>query len=250
MKLIILGSGTTVPSLSRNAAGYYIQIASQECLIDCGSGVLVQLERVGKSYQTLDKVFITHTHPDHIGDLIRLIQALKFTPGFQRKKTLTLFGPKGFPAFFANHVVPLVGKPGQFSIEVNEVDEALEFTGFRVLTSPTVHSEALNSVAYRFEEKGKSTVLSGDCDYDDGIIRLAHAADLMVIDCSFPDALKVKGHLAASECGQVARKANVKQLILSHLYPVPPAEDKRLAECRAVFSGPVRLAEDFLVIEI
>ena len=250
MKLIILGSGTTVPSLSRDAAGYYLQIASQECLIDCGSGVLVQLERVGKSYQTLDKIFITHTHPDHIGDLIRLIQALKFTPGFQRKKALTLYGPTGFAAFFANHVTPLVGNPGPFSIEVNEVEGVLEFSGFRVLTTPTVHSESLNSVAYRFEENDRSAVLSGDCDYDDGMIRLAHGADLLVIDCSFPDAWKVKGHLAASECGQVARQANVKQLVLSHLYPVPPAEDKRLAECRAAFSGPVRLAEDCLVIEI
>ena len=68
MQLIVLGSGTTVPSALRNAAGYYLAVHNQEFLIDCGSGVLVQLERTGKSYRTLDAVFITHTHPDHIGD--------------------------------------------------------------------------------------------------------------------------------------------------------------------------------------
>ncbi len=250
MKVIVLGSGTTVPSALRSAPGYSLQRNGQEFLIDCGSGALVQLERAGRSYRTIDGVFVTHTHPDHIGDLIRLIHALKFTPGFQREKALRLFGPEGFLAFFEAHVVPLVGKPGRFPIQVAEVDATFELSGMGVRTVPTVHSAILNSVSYRFEDGHRSVVFSGDCDYDRGIVELSRDTDLLVLDCSFPDALKVPGHLSASECGNVAKEANVKRLLLSHLYPVAREQDARLEQCRSVFSGDVRLAEDLMELEV
>jgi ribonuclease BN (tRNA processing enzyme) len=250
MRVIVLGSGTTVPSSLRSAPGYYLECNGQEFLIDCGSGALVQLARAGRSYRTIDGVFVTHTHPDHIGDLIRLIHALKFTPGFQREQALRLFGPAGFPAFFETHVVPLVGKPGHFSVEVTEVEATFELSGMGVRTAPTVHAASLNSVSYRFEDGHRSVVFSGDCDYDRGIVELSRDTDLLVLDCSFPDALKMRGHLSASECGKVAKQANVKRLLLSHLYPVPRDQDQRLEQCRSIFDGDVRLAEDLMEIEV
>ena len=69
MKLIVLGSGTCVPSLKRNAPGYYIEAEDYRILVDCGSGTLLQLERAGRNYKDLDAVFITHRHPDHFADL-------------------------------------------------------------------------------------------------------------------------------------------------------------------------------------
>jgi len=54
MKVTILGSGTGIPSLQRNAAGYLLEVGGLECLIDCGSGTLLRLERVQKSQRTLD----------------------------------------------------------------------------------------------------------------------------------------------------------------------------------------------------
>ncbi len=58
------------------------------------------------------------------------------------------------------------------------------------------------------------------------------------------------GHCSASECGQLAKQANVKQLVLSHLYPIVGREDTRLAECREIFSGSVTLAEDLMEFQI
>ena len=46
MRLVVLGSGTCVPSLERNAPGYLLEAGSKKLLIDCGSGTLLQLERV------------------------------------------------------------------------------------------------------------------------------------------------------------------------------------------------------------
>ncbi len=244
MKLIVLGSGTGVPSLKRNAPGYHVRARDQEFLVDCGSGTLLQLERAGLTYLTLDAVFITHSHPDHIGDLIPLIHALKVTPGVRREKPLTIFGPAGFMEFYTECISPVVTTPKHFTVELSEVEGEFDFAGVRCRTAPTVHSDRLNSIAYRFEVGDKALVMSGDCDYDTGIVELSRAADLLVLDCSCPDALKFPGHLSGSECGRVAREAGVKRLLLSHLYPVVGADDTRLEECSVMFQGDVQLAED------
>jgi ribonuclease BN (tRNA processing enzyme) len=227
-----------------------LEAAGQELLIDCGSGTLLQLARAGKSYRSVDAVLVTHTHPDHIGDLMALIHALKVTPGFRREKPLRFFGPPGFLAFYERSVAPVARKPKNFDVQVTEVGAVFDLSGLRISTTPTVHSNYLNSVAYRFEMAGKSLVVSGDCDYDAGIIQHARDADVLVLDCSFPDALKVTGHLSAGQCGQVAAMANVHRLVLSHLYPVVVDQDSRIVEARAVFKGNIRLAEDLMNIEL
>ncbi len=250
MKLIVLGSGTGVPSLERNAPGYYLHALGQECLVDCGSGILLQLERAGKSYSRLHAVFVTHTHPDHIGDLVPLIHALKLIPDFRREKPLHLFGPAGFEGFVHDQVLTVATRPKHFPVKVHEVAGDFEFAGMRCLATPTVHSETLNSIAYRFQAQDKVLVLSGDCDYDTNIVRHSSHADLLVLDCSTPDALKHPGHCSAGECGRIAAQAEVRRLLLTHLYPVVGVEDTRLEEARQRFSGEVRLARDLMEVDL
>jgi ribonuclease BN (tRNA processing enzyme) len=85
MKVTILGSGTGIPSTERCSAGYLLHTAKQHYLIDCGTGILRQLEHDGIGFNGLDAIFITHTHSDHIGDLTALVHALKL-PSLQREK--------------------------------------------------------------------------------------------------------------------------------------------------------------------
>jgi ribonuclease BN (tRNA processing enzyme) len=249
VKLTILGSGTGVPSLDRSSPAYLLQAGELRCLVDCGSGTLHQLLRAGASCDVIDAVFVTHTHPDHIGDLVPLIHALKLTLGLPRRKPLHLFGPPGFEAFYAQCVASVATPPRHFPVEVREVGTGLEFAGLRIATAPTVHSDRMNSIAYRFEQGGRALVLSGDCDYDAGIVALAKEADTLVIDCSFPDDLKLQGHLSAGECGRIAREAGVCRLVLSHLYPVEGSRDTRLAEARAACECAVCLAQDLMELE-
>ncbi len=249
MKLIVLGSGTCVPSLKRNAPGYYLQAGDTEILVDCGSGILLQLERAGKSYKDIDALFITHIHPDHISDLMPLIHALLATPKFKRYKDLFLVGPKGFKSFYEKNIASIMGKPETFSIRVIEIggeskNSQMDFAPFKVLSAKTIHSE--HSIAYRIEQGNKSVVITGDADYDRGIIELSKNADLLIIDCSFPDSMKATGHMSAKECGLVAKNARVKKLLLSHLYPVDTPDADRLEECKEVFDGHVSLAEDLM----
>lgn len=248
MKLIILGSGTCVPSLKRSAPGYYLEAESRKILIDCGSGTLLQLEKLGKSYKDIDAVFITHPHPDHIAGLMPLIHALLATPLFKREKTLSLIGPKGFKEFYQKSIASIMGRPKTFSIQIIEIENKMDYPPFHVLAAKTIHSE--NSIAFRFEYKNKSIVFTGDADYDNGIIELSKNSDILIADCSFPESMKVSGHMTPQECGLVAKKAGVKKLVLSHLHTLPFPDECRLEECRQVFKGDVILAEDFLETDL
>lgn len=248
MRLVVLGSGTCVPSLKRNAPGYYLKVFNKEILIDCGSGTLLQLEKAGKSYKSIDAVFITHTHPDHISDLIPLIQALIATPGFKREKDILIVGPNGLKGFYERYIASYVRRPKTFQCDVVEIKDKLDLDHLFIFSVKTIHSE--ESIAYRFEAEGKSIVITGDCDFDQNLIKFSQNADLLVIECSFPDSLKVKGHLTSRECGLIARSAQVKTLLLSHIYPTMYPDNVRLMECKRVFTGDVRLAEDLLEIDI
>lgn len=117
-----------------------------------------------------------------------------------------------------------------------------------VKTCATVHSERFASLAYRFDEGGKSIVFSGDCDFDAKIIKLANLADLFICDCSTLAAGKFPGHLSAVEVGEIASQAQVKHLVPTHLYPISGPESLRTSECAKHYSGPITMAEDFLEI--
>jgi ribonuclease BN (tRNA processing enzyme) len=248
MKLIVLGSGTCVPSLKRNAPGYFLEAEGRNVIVDCGSGTLLQLKKAGKSYKYIDAVFITHRHPDHFADLMPLIHALLATPKFTREKDLFIITPEGFSKYYNDAIAPIFGKLRSFSVQIIEIQDKLEFEPFHVFTAKTIHSR--DSIAYRFEQDGKSIVFTGDADYDQGLIELSKNADLLIADCSFPDTMKARGHLSSKECGLVAQKAGVKKLMLSHIYPADISDSDRIKESKEAFDGNILMAEDLMEIVI
>ena len=53
----------------------------------------------------------------------------------------------------------------------------------------------------------------------------------------------------AEECGQVAKKANVKKLVLSHLYETADRSNV-VAQARRFFSGKIVKGKDLLTLEV
>jgi ribonuclease BN (tRNA processing enzyme) len=179
MKLIVLGSGTCVPSVERNAPGYYLEIAGKHILVDCGSGTVRQVERAGRSFKDIDFVFISHTHPDHVADLLPFLHALLSAPRYSREKDLLIAGPEGMRYYYDRCVSPLIRESENFRIEVREIEGEIDLGDFQVARVKTLHS--FNSIAYRFTRGEKSIVLTGDCDVDEGIVTLSRGADLLVM---------------------------------------------------------------------
>ncbi len=242
MRLTVLGSGTAVPSLRRSSPAYHLVIGGKNVLVDCGAGTLHRLEKAGLSYKDVDMVMITHFHTDHFGELFAFLWALHWTPGFVRKKRLLLLGPKGLRSFYERHVVPLSGmRNATFPVEVVEVTRVKRFQAFTIEPYRTPHTK--ESLAYKFREAGRSLVISGDTDYDPGFARFAAGADLLILECSFPNSQKKKGHLVPRECAAIAKSAGVRRLVLSHLYPT--GRERRLVETKRLFPNTV-LAKDLM----
>jgi len=247
--LTVLGSGTAVPSLERCSSGYLLRTPGFAALVDCGNGVLRQLLRTRQPYAELDAVFITHTHADHVADLVPLLHALNLLDP-PRTLPLHLFGPPGIVDFVERCVLPVSSSPTSYDVRIAEVEASSHFCDATVITSPTVHTRSTASVAYRFEVCGHVIVLSGDADTDPSLARLAYGADLLILDCSFPNALKTAGHLCAGECGRLAHMAQVHTVVLSHLYPTSVPDAVRVEECREHFAGEIILAEDLLELSL
>ncbi len=251
MKFTILGSGTGVPRLERGAPGYFLEFGHFTALLDAGPGTLQRLLKAGGDYRKLNAFFLTHTHPDHVSDFIPLLFALKYTPDFQRKAPLTVFGPPGLQDFL-NQAVLLFGKWIEnlpFELRLVETKEG-SFSLGELSIQMAAMAHSVPTVGYRFTDSSRhSAVFSGDTDVTPTLIELAGGSDWLVIECSFPDDQKVAGHLTPSEAGQIAAQAGVKKVILTHLYPPCDVIDPR-PSVRAHFHGQVLVARDGMVIEL
>ncbi len=250
MQLIILGSGVGVPRSKRSAPGLCVKVKNQPILFDSGSGTAYQLPKAGINYHRIDRIFYSHVaHPDHINDLSAIVFAKKYDyPG--RKDSLTITGPKGIKRFYENleRLFPTIKNP-PFSVTILEVDTSqIEFNGIVVESKPLYHGD-VESVGYRLEFEGKSIVYSGDTDYCHNLVELARDTDLLVIECSFPDGFKVKGHLTPSLAGRVAQEAGARRVVLTHLYPLCDRYDI-LGQTQKIYQGEVIVAEDLMKIDV
>ena len=80
-------------------------------------------------------------------------------------------------------------------------------------------------------------VFTGDTNWHDGLIEMCRDADLLLADSAFFHAewSAEKPHLSARLCGQLARKAGAKALLLTHF---PPGKDVRALEMEAQAEFP------------
>lgn len=257
MELIILGSGTGVPSLRRGSPAALIKAGDQSILLDSGSGTLGRMLQAGVTYKEVDAVLYSHIHPDHCADLVPLIFACKYQEDPRTKDLLIIGGSRrlpfgqGFRAYFEElrRVHGSWIEPETFRIHIREVvADEVKRGDLRVTALPLEH--APESVGYRIASpQGRTVVYAGDTDYCPNIVELARGADLLLLECSFPEGKKVNGHLTPSLAGRIAQEAECKRLVLTHLYPPCDQSDIR-GDCQNVFDGEVLLAEDMMRIAI
>lgn len=253
MELTILGSGCGIPTLNKSAPGHLIMIENEPLLFDSGSGTLARLLHVGISYKQLNHVFYTHTHSDHTADLIPLLQALRTTPGYTRENDINLYGPKGF-SDFTRIMAEIFGSwllvPG-FPLKVRDLGkDRLQFDSWSVATMPMQHSRS--AIGYRVETNdGRSVVYSGDTDLCPQIIELASQANVLILECSFPDNQKMAGHLTPSDAAIIAAEADCQHLVLTHLYPPFDVIEAEInSKVHKIFKGKISIAQDFMKIKI
>ncbi len=122
--------------------------------------------------------------------------------------------------------------------------EIVEFNG-RIIKPEMVLGERI---------KGRKIVYTGDTAPIAKTIEIARDADILIHDSSFTSELenwaKETKHSTARAAGEIAKKARVKELILTHIsarYSKNP--EKIIEDAKSVFEN-VKVAEDFMVVEL
>jgi len=222
-------------------------------LFDSGAGTMRRLLEAGVEIFEVSFIFYSHFHPDHTGELVPFLFSNKYPDGSRRKKPLTLLAGNGLLKFYENlklvygHWIELDSDLLKIIELDNTNHDMRQFDDFKVESIPVEHNP--ESIAYRITgPDGQSVVYSGDTDFSDNLVMLSKDADLLICESALPDELKVKGHLTPSLAGEIAKRANVRKLVLTHFYPECDQVDVE-KECRKTYSGPLVLAEDLMEIE-
>ncbi len=249
-ELIILGSGTGVPSLKRGAPGVAILTERSCALIDSGPGTLRRMLEVELTYHDIDLLLYTHTHPDHVSDLVPFLFATKYSE-HPRDKDLMCIGGPGFKRYF-ERIKKAYGSwilPQAYQLRIKELRKrSVIFRDLRISGKPMAH--LAESVGYRIDFKdGKSLAISGDTDYCKNVVDLGSEVDLLVLEASFPNDQKVEGHLTPSLAGRIASESRCKKLLLLHFYPACDQTDI-FEEVRKTYWGEIILGEDLMRIPI
>lgn len=261
MKLTIIGSGTAIIKKERRAPSFLLETNGQKLLFDCGWGCLEGLLEQGIDINEIDQIFISHSHADHLANLIPLLQSILVTQAFfpnkTRKKDLIVHGYKGFKNDYEIlRKIMFPERTEQYKIEIHEHSGDKEKIGdIEIETKEVNHvPQYFPSVAYRINCEEKSFTYSGDCNYNENIISLAQKSDLLLLDCSIPvESFQKYGsfpnHLSPYEAGEIAKKSEVKTLALFHFYEISTNGEIE-KEIRKNFSGKLVISKDLQQVSL
>ena len=246
MRLTTLGTGTVALTPGRACAGHLVEAGDVRLLLDCGSGVARRLAELALPWPAITHVALTHFHVDHHGDLPTLLFAWRYGILPPRSAPLAIVGPAG-TADLLGRLAAAYGtwilEPG-FPVTVTEIapGEPLPLGGGVSLEALKVPHTA-ESVAYSVTAGARRLVYTGDTGFDPALGAWAGGSDVLLCECSLPEAMAIPEHLTPEQCGALAELARPGRLVLTHLYP--PAEDVNLsAAVAARYSGPLTVARD------
>jgi ribonuclease BN (tRNA processing enzyme) len=281
MKLTLLGTGGPKPDPERQGPALTIQIGNERLLFDAGRGVAVQLRRAGIAPETINPIFITHHHFDHIGGLGDLILAA-WNNG--RVEPLDVFGPRGTAAIVTALIDTIYARDIHFRlveaslsggqlphpktlVRVREIGPGtvIKGDGWDLSAAYVDHGFGLGlsrdiwpCLGYRLEAGKKILAISGDTVDCAGLDKLAQGAGALVMCCYLaasemagPNDDLVAQHILASsdQVGKIAARAGVKKLILTHFREKSAALMRSVAaDVRQDFKGELYLGKDLMEI--
>lgn len=259
MKIQFLGTGTGLPTRERAPSGLLVRLGRTEerpeeadaserpsLLVDCGSGTVSRLAAAGFEPTRLDYIYSTHEHGDHASDLVPFMQAMDLA---RRTADLHWTAPAAMGTLLNGLLQwqPWATPKTYRWIHHPAESEPYCGAGWTVRAARTGHTR--DSVGYRVDSEGRSVVISGDATYTPELVELARGADMVVLECSYPDQLAVSGHLTPASAGRIAMEAGAHHLVLTHFYPVCRM-DEIAAQANRAFTGRLTLAYDGLVLEV
>jgi len=251
MRITVLGCWAPYPRAGGACSGYLVQDGDSKVVLDMGNGSFGSMCRLF-DFRTVRAVILTHLHPDHFADIECMRHAIEgsLRDGSRRQGPVTLLLP-GQPQEMASRLAGLTKAFDSIFIEnlpLEKVPPGVDARVFsigpvRYYLLPTMHS--LPSYAVGVEGSGYF-VFSGDTAPTENLELFARRADIFLCEASGldKDSDYVKdSHMTARQAGELARRAGVKELIITHFWPEYDLEELR-AQAREGYGANVEIATE------
>jgi len=293
----MLGTGAALPDPDRNHSSIVVSVRGRNYLFDCGHGATHQMVRANIDPSTVNVIFLSHLHFDHIADFAFFMISTWMA---NRQDVPVVVGPPD-----TRHFVDSLLVNGAYRKDIEaRVQYPQRRKNLAVLTPDVrecapglVYEDDLVKVQACYVEHipreispcfglrvdtidGESVVFSGDTAPCDRLVEMARGADLLIHECTFPQAaidfrakagIGTWAHTSPTDLGKIATEAGVKSLVATHFghfettYPVlrkiiakhmpielvgPQFMEDVVADLRANWKGELRIAHDLMRIDL
>lgn len=236
MKLTVVGFWGGYPGKEEATSGYLLEEDGFKLLIDCGSGVLSQVQKY-TSLDDIDAVILSHYHHDHIAD-IGPLQFARHIQTFLKDdyQTLPIYGHAMNRDGFNKLSFHDATKGVHYSLQ-----QPLAIGPFKINFIETKHPEPCAAMAITHDEV--KIVYTADTSLFDDLITFSTNADLLIAECSLyaQQNGESMGHMNSRDVGYLAKQAGVKDLLLTHL-PHYGDHKQLIEEAEQIYKGPKQLA--------
>ena len=300
LRVLLCGTSSPMPRRGAAKACTLVAAGGQLVLVDIGPEATENLNLWRVPVARIDTVLLTHFHSDHIGELGEF-NMQGWAQG--RRTPLQVYGPDGveqvvggFNAAYApdrsyRHAHHDHGK-GLMPVAAGEMQSRVippfkageapagrravvfERDGLVVTAIEVDHRPVTPALAYRFDYRGRSVVITGDTVYYPPLVAAARGADLMVSEAESHELLEILAgeiattgdarlagvlrdttnyHLTPVQAAQMANEAGVRELVYTHIAPplvAKPMEIPWLRGVQAVRPRGVRIGHDGLLATI
>lgn len=243
MRLTIVGKSPAWEDEGGACSSYLVADGDSNVLVDCGSGAFGALRTLA-AYDAIGAVLISHMHGDHFLDLFPFAYALTIGPragGAKPDLHLPLGGGDKLRAIAANwDDRGLVDEA--FAVSEYAPGDQLEIGSIRARLHPVPHFGPTHAVELT-GGGGERIVYGADGRASDELVGAARGAELLVAEATLPepDTSPEAGHMSPGETGEIAARAGVGSLVLTHISDELD-HGAALAAARAEYDGPVEVA--------
>ena len=221
LELCLLGCGGMMPLPYRKLTSLMARYNGNSILIDCGEGTQVGIKEKGWSFKPIEVICFTHYHADHISGLPGLLLTLG---NAQRTEPLLMVGPRGLERVVNSLrvIAPDLPFPIVFH-ELKEKEEVIEAAGCRITAFRVNHNVTCYGYTIEIDRAGKFDINKAICEGMYGEPEKKAKA------------IEYK-HMTFYEAAEMAKKADVKKMWLTHYSPSLVRPEVYLEEVRKIFA--------------
>ena len=182
--LHLLGTGAAISDPHRTTTMLAVNDGISTLVVDCGGDVLQRLLAAGLSLESIDALFITHEHPDHVAGFPLFMEKLWLSG---RRRPIQVLGVRQaieqarrcFIAFDTSSWDDMPSIDWQ-EIPIEEKTRAFESDSWFVSATPATHSVPTLGLRFKCLASGGTVAYSSDTEPSGKIAMMAREADILV----------------------------------------------------------------------